>query len=135
MKKVIIASCLSLSILGISAAPIMAKAEELPEESKLTEITPYVNWSGQAYLTTAAYSNVTSSNNFFSDSPTVTNASGNPGAIKVKVVNANGEQVGKVKEIGKGKSVKLDSVPWNSGDYTIKAMALDKNGQYTISVD
>jgi len=113
----------------------VANAEELPDGSESVEITPYVNWSGQAYLITVAYSNVTSSNNVFNDSPTVTNASGNPGKIKVKIVDAYGKQVGKVKEIGKGKSVKLDTIPWNSGTYTLKAMAVDQKGQYTISID
>lgn len=50
-------------------------------------------------------------------------------------MDAYGKQVGKVKEIGKGKSVKLDTIPWNSGTYTLKAMAVDQKGQYTISID
>ncbi|MGG2114185.1 hypothetical protein ABFY60_28040 [Lysinibacillus pakistanensis] len=111
MKKVIIASCLSLSILGVSAAPI-ANAEELTGESPETiEVTPFIDWSGKAYLVTGAYTNVTSSNNIFSDSPLVTNVLGNKGSIKVRVMNEKGAQVGTVKTIAVGKSVKLDSIP------------------------
>ena len=135
MKKIIIASCLSLSILGVSTAPSIANAEKLTGESESVEITPIVNWSGQAYLTTSAYSSVTSSNNVFNDRPTVTNGTGSPGPIKVKIVNADGKQVGTVKEVGKGKSVKLDTIPWNSGTYTLRAMAVNKDGQYTISIN
>jgi hypothetical protein len=139
MKKFIIASCLSLSVLGVSAAPNIANAEELIDGSEsietTPEITPFIDWSGQAYLITTAYTNVTTSNNIFNDRPTVYNAAGNPGAIKVKVIDSNNQQVGKVKEIAKGKSAKLDTIPWSSGSYTIKAMAVDKKGQYTINVD
>lgn len=137
MKKVIIASCLSLSILGVSAAPNIANAEELTsvESKSFEEVTPYINWSGNAYLIITAYTNVTSSNNIFTDAPTVTNDSGNKGTIKVKVVDEAGNQVGTVKTIEKGKSAKLSDIPWNSGTYTIKAKAVDKEGTYRISVN
>lgn len=136
MKKIIIASCLSLSVLGLSVGLNNVNAEELTNDSKVNEeISPYVNWSGNAYLVTQAYSNVTTSNNFLNDEPTVTNDSGNKGEIKVKVVNEDGKQVGKVKTIGKGKSVKLDKIPWNSGKYTLKAKASEKEGTYRISIN
>ncbi|MGG3928571.1 T9SS type A sorting domain-containing protein [Metabacillus fastidiosus] len=135
MKKVIIASCLSLSILGVAAAPNFANAEELSSSNKSGEITPRVSWSGTAYLVTDAYSNVTSSNNFFNDSPTVTNNAGNAGAIKVRIVNSSGKLVGTVKEIAAGKSARLDTIPWNSGTYTLQAMAVTKKGSYSIGID
>lgn len=133
MKKVIIASCLSLSILGVSTASNIANAEELTSSDG--EITPYVNWSGSAYLVTNAYSNVTSSNNIFADSPTVTNNVANAGSIKVRIVNSSGKQVGSVKEIGKGKSVVLDQIPAFSGTYTLQAIAMDKEDKYLINID
>ncbi|EJQ42767.1 hypothetical protein IEQ_05146 [Bacillus cereus BAG6X1-2] len=137
MKKTIVISCLSLSILGLSSiTPNNASAAELTSsESESKEIKPYVNWSGSAYLTTSAYSNVTSSNNIFNDRPTVTNYAGNKGSIKVRVVDSSGKQIGGVKEIAKGKSVKLDSIPWNSGTYTLQAKAISSNGSYSISIN
>ena len=110
-------------------------ATESYSEAQNGVVEPQVNWSGNAYLTTAAYSNVTSSNNVFNDRPTVTNDSGNLGTITVKIVNSSGEQIGGTKTISKGKSVKLDSIPWNSGTYTLKAKASSKNGTYRISID
>jgi len=133
MKKTIIISCLSLSIFGAMGTTNANAAELVVNESG--EIRPYISWSGNAYLTTKAYSNVTSSNNIFTDSPVVTNASGNKGTIKVKVVNEKGEQVGGVKEVAPGKSVRLDKIPFGSGTYTIKAQAVDKEGTYLISID
>lgn len=133
MKKVIIASCLSLSILGVSTASNIANAEELTSSDG--EITPYVSWSGSAYLVTDVYSNVTSSNNIFPDSPTVTNNVSNAGSIKVRIVNSSGKQVGSAKEIRKGKSVVLDKIPAGSGTYTLQAKAIDKEGRYLISID
>lgn len=137
MKKAIIASCLSLSILGVAAGPNNVNAAELTsgESKTIEEVSPYINWSGNAYLVTTAYTNVTSSNNVFTDAPTVTNDSGNKGAIKVKVVDEAGNQVGTVKTLEKGKSAKLSDIPWNSGTYTIKAKAVDKEGSYRISVN
>ncbi|MGG0645091.1 hypothetical protein ABE021_14300 [Sporosarcina gallistercoris] len=135
MKKAIIISCLSLSVFGASILPNSVSAMELTSESTSTEIQPRVKWSGNAYITTTGYSNVTTSNNFFSDSPSVTNDSGNNGAILVKIVNSSGNQVGTTKEVGKGKTVKMDKIPWNSGSYTLKAKAVTKNGSYLITID
>jgi hypothetical protein len=69
------------------------------------------------------------------DRPTVTNAAGNKGAIKVRIINAKGEQVGTVKTVNAGKSAKLDSIPWNSGTYTLQAKAVSSAGTYFITID
>jgi len=137
VKRTIIVSCLSLSIFGLSAvsSSVSASSTELVNEPSSMEIQPRVKWSGNAYITTTGFSNVTSSNNIFNDSPRVTNDSGNSGSILVKVVNANGYQVGKTKEIAKGKTVTLDKIPWNSGTYTLKAKAITKNASYRITID
>lgn len=153
MKKAIIISSLSLSIFGLSAGLTNANAEELtipavenetiysientftPGIETLNEIESRVKWSGDAYITTTGYSNVTQSNNVFNDRPKVTNSSGNAGAIKVKIVNSSGADVGNVYTIEKGKTVTLDSIPWDSGKYTLKAKAVEKNGTYTITIN
>lgn len=156
IKKAILISGLSLSIFGVSTGLTSANAEELtipasettiipsiennitlPSVEKLNEIEvePRVKWKGDAYITTTGYSNVTESNNVFNDRPLVTNASGNFGAIKVKVTNSEGAQIGSVHTIEKGESARLDSIPWNSGKYVLKAKAVEKNGTYTISIN
>lgn len=139
MKKAIIISCLSLSIFGGSVGATNVNAEGLTltngQESKTTEVRPLVNWTGDAYITTTGFSNVTSSNNIFSDSPRVTNASGNAGAIEVKIVDSLGEQIGKTYTIQKGKTVQMDKIPWNTGSYTLRAKAVSGNGSYTISIN
>ncbi|TSB47837.1 hypothetical protein [Alkalicoccobacillus porphyridii] len=94
-----------------------------------------VNWNGTVYLTTSAYSNVTSSNNIFNDRPAVTSDASNGGKIRVMIVNSKGAQVGGTKDISPGKSVKLEKIPWNSGTYTLKAKALNKSGTYRIGID
>lgn len=140
MKKLLTVSLLSLSVLGLSAQPAFASTSLLNDEldenySDEIEVTPYVNWTGSAYLTTSAYSNVTSSNNIFNDSPKVTSDANNAGKIRVMIVNSKGAQVGKTKDVSPGKSVRMDQIPWNSGTYTLKAKALSKSGTYRIGID
>lgn len=136
-KKIIATSLLTGALLigTISTGTVSASTSEQDNIKQDNQISPRVKWSGNAYLTTSAYSNVNSSNNFFNDRPVVTNSSGNKGSIKVMVMNARGQQVGSVKTIAKGKSARLDSIPWNSGTYTLRAKASSKNGTYLISID
>lgn len=98
------------------------------------QIQPRVKWTGSAYLTAKQWCNVTASNNFFNDSPKVTNNAANPCAIKVRIINGSGEQVGKEKTVEIGKSVTMDEIPWNSGTYTLQAYS-EKSGNFTISID
>ena len=82
------------AIMGICAAltattiPTFAASEISNEQTISTDQTytvqPRVKWTGDARLGTSYYYNVTSSNNIFSDSPTVTNYAGNPGSIRVR---------------------------------------------------
>ncbi|MMZ48184.1 hypothetical protein D1872_98470 [compost metagenome] len=115
---------------GVMAAPV--ENESLNKDGRV--VVPYVNWSGSAYLTTGAYSNITSSNNFFNDSPTVTNGANSPGSVTFRVVDDTGAQVGSTKTVAAGKSVELDSIPWNAGDYTLQGKA-SKTGYYNITID
>lgn len=136
IKKAVIISLLSVSIFGVSGQSTFASTSDLTGSDE-TEIRPYVNWTGTAYLTTSAYSNVTSSNNFFSDRPVVTSNASNIGTISVRVINSKGEQVGSAYAIAPGKSQKLDAIPWKSGTYTLQAIAIEtnKSGTYVIGIN
>lgn len=133
-----------LAILGIcvvmSATSVTAFAATIPSQTETNvdtnkDVQPRVKWTGKARLGTGVYYNVTSSNNIFADSPKVTNHAGNPGKIRVRVINSKGEQVGSTKDIKAGSSVRLDKIPAFSGTYTLQAKALDKSGSYTITID
>lgn len=134
-----------LSIMGLcvamSATPVTTFAAEMPYQNIEANETiekaaqPRVNWTGKARLGMVVYYNVTSSNNIFRDSPKVTNHAGNPGKIRVRIINSKGEQVGAVKDIAAGKSVTMDKIPALSGTYTLQAKALEKEGSYTITID
>lgn len=135
-EKLLCATMLSTILLSVSISGSQsADAATGNQISVRSTAATMIYWSSTAYLVTNAYSNVTSSNNVFNDRPAITNNAGNKGSIRVKVVNSNGAQVGAVKTIGKGKTVRLDSIPWNSGTYTIKAMAVSAAGTYAIKVD
>ena len=117
----------------LASTPVMAAEKSGLEKTE--DIRPLVNWSSTAYLTLDDYSNVTSSNNLFADSPTVTNSSSNPGPIMVRIVNSKGQIIGSPKTILTGRSVKLDEIPAFSGTYTLQAKAYTKAGHYFISID
>lgn len=137
IKKVVILLVLT-SMLSISSHSVFASrldSSNLVNESKETEISPFVNWTGTAYVVVNYYTNVTSSNNFFDDRPTVTNHASNPGALTVRIINEKGAVVGEPKLVAPGTSVKLDTIPWNSGTYTLQARATSRIGTYYISID
>lgn len=96
---------------------------------------PKVNWIGTVYLEKGQWINVTGSNNIFRDRPTVTSNTLNAGTIDVRIINGSGEQVGYLKRLKPGNSVKLDTIPAFSGDYILQARALEESGIYTISID
>ncbi|WP_274653271.1 hypothetical protein [Paenibacillus humicola] len=126
-------ACVLALAIGGSAGAMAAPVENVSPSTE-TEIVPYVNWTGSAYITTNAYSNITSSNNFFNDSPLVTNSANSPGTITVRILDSKGAQVGSTKTIAAGKSVRLDQIPWNSGTYTLQGKG-SVSGTYYISID
>lgn len=137
LKKLI--AVMGMCVVMVSAST-SALAAEIPDQKELSIneeniIQPRVNWTGNARLSTDGYYNVTSSNNIFRDSPKVTNHAGNPGTIKVRIINGNGKQVGNTKEIKAGKTVTMDQIPAFSGTYTLQAKAISKAGSYTITID
>lgn len=136
LKKLI--AVMGMCVVMVSAST-SALAAEIPDQKELSIneeniIQPRVNWTGNARLSTDGYYNVTSSNNIFRDSPKVTNHAGNPGTIKVRIINGNGKQVGNTKGIKAGKTVTMDQIPAFSGTYTLQAKAISKAGSYTITI-
>ena len=99
-----------------------------------SKIEPRVNWMGNAALTAGKWVNIMSSNNIFPDSPLVTNHSGNKGVIEVRILNQHWQQVGSIKSVGTGESVRMDQIPALSGNYTLQGRPL-LSGTYTISID
>lgn len=53
----------------------------------------------------------------------------------MRIINSKGKKVGRTKTIKAGKTVKMDKIPALSGTYTLQAMAVDKAGSYTITID
>lgn len=137
LKKLI--AVLGMCVVVVSASTSALAAENSNQtETNINEenvVQPRVNWTGNARLSTDGYYNVTSSNNIFKDSPKVTNHAGNPGTIKVRIINGNGKQVGSTKEIKVGKTVTMDQIPAFSGTYTLQAKAVSEAGSYTITID
>ncbi|MFD1394185.1 hypothetical protein ACFQ3L_11460 [Lacticaseibacillus jixianensis] len=127
------AALLGVSIIGQPISTVSAATDAHQSTASVTSTMIY--WNSSAHLVTSAYSNVTSSNNIFDDRPLVTNKAGNKGSIKVRVINQRGAQVGSVKTIGVGKSVRLDTIYWDSGTYNIQAKAVSAAGTYAISID
>lgn len=125
---------LVIMMLSLVFPTISAHAAELDTRYSGEEIEE-VCWSGSAYVSTKHYCNVTSSNNFFPDSPKVTNSANNPGKIYVRILNSSGQQVGRTKTIAVGKSVTMDQIPAFSGTYTLQAKAVTSSGYYSISID
>jgi hypothetical protein len=102
--------------------------------STYTTVQPRINWTGTAKLNTTSYQNITSSNNVFPDSPTVTSDANNPGTVTLRVIDDKGKQVGSTKTVSPGKDVVLDQIPALSGTYTIQGKA-SVAGTYTFNVD
>lgn len=142
IKSLSIAACslLSLGIIAPNSAVFAESSENVSTVSSEVksgeyEIMPLVNWSGSATLSTKTWNNITSSNNFFKDSPTVTNNANNSSSIKVRIVDTSGKVIGSTKTVGLGKTVTMDQIPAFSGTYTLQGKSLDKNGTFSIKID
>lgn len=98
------------------------------------EIMPLINWTGNAYLAKGIWTNVTGSNNFFKDTPEVTNKAGNPGTVKFRILDGKGNVVDTSGNVAVGASVKLGPIKAFAGNYTIQAYT-DTAGTYSITVD
>ena len=92
-KKTISTLALTAAILGTTCMPAFAATPEVntPDTSSTyTTVQPRINWTGTAKLNTTSYQNITSSNNVFPDSPTVTSDANNPGTVTLRVIDDKG---------------------------------------------
>ncbi len=131
---------ISLLCITLAASPVTAMASADNPVDNVGEQEPIklrrVFWSGTAYVSDTAYTNITSSNNLFDDNPKVTNSAGNAGKLSFRIVDKDGEPIGSVKVCIDGYSVTMDTVPFNSGTYTLQAKAdSGKAGSYYITID
>lgn len=139
MKKIFsialsLAMVFTLTATAFAAEPTASR--EAPIVTTQNEVSPRINWSGTAELTKTTWNNITSSNNFFPDSPLITSDSNNPGTVTVRVLNGDGNQVGGTKTMRPGESARLDQIPAFSGTYTIQGMVFTGvAGTYTFTVD
>lgn len=117
-----------------AAAPEVNTSTEICSISANETVQPRISWTGTARLTTSGYNNVTSSNNIFPDSPTVSSNANNAGSVWVRVVDGSGAQIGTTKVVKAGGKVTLDQIPALSGTYTIQAKAVSVGGVYTFSI-
>lgn len=136
-KKILMSAFLCISLTA-SSMTVMAggnNPENSTDEQTVIKLRR-VYWSGTAYVSDTAYTNITSSNNLFDDNPKVTNSAGNAGKLSFRIVDKNGEPIGRVKVCIDGYSVTMDTIPFNSGTYTLQAKAdSGKAGSYYITID
>lgn len=89
-KKSIGTLAIAAALFGTTCMPAFAATPEIIQQdipTGYTEVQPRINWSGTAKLNTTSYQNITSSNNIFPDSPTVTSDANNPGKVTLRVVD------------------------------------------------
>lgn len=139
MKKKLLKILLPVFVLSsISTISIYANDNNLKfNESELTisqnnNIQPRWSWSGNVYLDSANYCNITTYNNFWRDSPKVTNDASNKHSITVRAINESGKIVASAVTIAPGETVKLDQIKAFQGKITFQAKAID--GYYRISL-
>ena len=137
--KRILCYSLSLALMAgvfITSSSTEVSAATMTAETEVAEnVQPRIKWTGEVKLYVNTWSNIIGENNIFSDRPLVLSDANNPGDIIVRVLDANGDQVGDVKTVRKGKSITLDNIPWNSGNYIIQGKALTTKGIYKLTVD
>ena len=136
-KKSIGTLAIAAALFGTTCMPAFAATPEIIQQdipTGYTEVQPRINWSGTAKLNTTSYQNITSSNNIFPDSPTVTSDANNPGKVTLRVVDDKGKQIGSTKSVLPGEDVVLDQIPAFSGTYTIQGKA-SVDGTYTFNVN
>lgn len=138
MKKKLLKILLPVFVLSsISTVSIYASNNNLKfNESELTisqnNIQARWSWSGSVYLDNNNYCNITTYNNFWRDSPKVTNDASNKNSITVRAINESGEVVASAVTVKPGQTVKLDQIKALEGKITFQAKGI--NGYYRISL-
>lgn len=134
MKK-LVAFALALVLMASMSVP--AYASEIPDNTSVTvaeqTVTPRINWDGTAWLVTTGFCTITTSNNWFDDAPLVISDGNNAGDVTIRVLNEKGVQVGSEKTVPPGGSIRLDSIPFDSGTYRIQGKA-EVEGNYYFDI-
>lgn len=91
-------------------------------------------WSGNANLNNENFCNIINYNNFFADTPTITNDISNNEAITIRFINESGEIVSSEKTINPGETVKLDKIDPFKGMLTIQGVS-EKSSSYYFTLN
>lgn len=138
IKNILLTSMMIATLIMSSSAMAFAttSATNVSDGTAIAskEISPRIYWHGTAKLYTGSWANITSSNNIFPDSPTVTSDVNNAGYVNLRVMSSDGSQIGSMKTVYPGESVVLDRIPALSGTYTIQGSA-DPAGTYSFTID
>ncbi len=130
MKKLV---AFALVIVLMVSMAVPAYAAEIPDTAVEQTATPRINWDGTAWLGTTGYYTITTSNNWFDDAPLVISDGNNAGDVTIQVLNEQGVRVGSRKTVSPGESVRLDSIPYDSGTYRIQGKA-EVEGTYYFDI-
>lgn len=128
---------LALTMVSSLCVPAFAATKaEAPETSATsTEVSPRIYWKGTVALNTTSYTTITDSNNIFPDSPKVISHIDNPGPVSIRVIDEDGQPVGKSYTVAAGNDVTLDRIPAFTGTYTIQGKATMTSGNFTFTID
>lgn len=132
ISAIVLASTLMLGTTVPASAVSQITNESVYRSSE--SVQPRINWTGVATLSKNEWCNIVGENNIASDSPTVFSYANNPAAVTLRVVDSDGQIVGRSKTVYPGHSVTLDRIPWYSGTYTIQGCA-QVDGNFTFKVD
>lgn len=139
MKR-ITALLFALALCLTQVLPMEVSAATTTPESNVTNfegenVDPHFHWNDTVTLTITAWSNLTSYNNLFADSPTVTNHANSDGDLKVRVIDGNGNVIVSETTVPAGESVTLAKIPATSGKCTFQAKAITRQGSFRIDID
>lgn len=137
IRKIAVTCVLALTMIASSSTVLAVDVDTscplaLPSQSETVQ--PKIYFNNTVNLPINVWSNITSSNNLLNDAPLVTSDINNPSIVSIRVVNAKGEIVGKVKWVKPGSSVRLDTIPASSGVYTIQGCP-SKSGIFRFVID
>lgn len=137
MKKIF---AFILSIAMVVSMSTTAFAAEIPTSgsdnaANLEQmVAPRIKWDGTAWLGTDAFYTIVTSDNIFDDAPLVKSDGNNAGDVTIRVLNEDGDPVGSTKTVSPGSSVRLDTIPSDSGIYRIQGKA-KVTGNYKFNID
>ncbi len=133
MKKcisLIVATVMLVMQLGISVSAV----ETTPFEAEPENIEPRLSFSGVAYLG-PYWGNILTDNNWLNATLTVTNHANNVGIVCLRVIDEDGNQIGRIMGVNPGLSVQMDTISHASGTYTLQGLVAENDaGSYFLTV-